>query len=279
MIGQKIISQTFKDLKAANMFPRFSLLIGPVGSGRKTLIKEVLGDIGEYQECSIDVETVRNIVDISYRQMIPTLYVFPDADNMSVAAKNALLKVTEEPPNNAFFIMTLINPNNALDTIKSRAITFTMDSYTTKELLDYYHTYFNDNTYDYEVTQYAEIPGDINRLIAYTPDEFRKFVLTVVDNIDKVSGANSFKIGTRLNLSNSADNQKYDLDLFWQAFLSECYRLFNDDKDKTNKFKWIKGVQITSASLAELLISGINKQMAFDNWLLSIRAEWLSREG
>ena len=40
---------------------------------------------------------------MAYKQTKPIMYVFKDCDNMSNAAKNALLKVAEEPPQQAYF--------------------------------------------------------------------------------------------------------------------------------------------------------------------------------
>lgn len=50
------------------------------------------------------------------------MYVFKDCDNMSNAAKNALLKVIEEPPQQAYFVMLLKSTSNTLATILSRGM-------------------------------------------------------------------------------------------------------------------------------------------------------------
>ena len=42
-----------------------------------------------------------------------------------------------------------------------------------------------------------------------------------------------------------------------------------------NDLKYARAIAITGDSLSQLNIRGINKQMLFDTWLLSIREEWL----
>lgn len=272
MIGQTKLQAQVGDLLFRGKFPRFSIFIGDKGSGRKTFIKQTLGgSMGTYQECAIDVESVREVIEQAYLTVGPMIYVFPDADTMSVAAKNALLKVTEEPPNDALFIMTLVNAENTLQTIRSRASIFYMDAYTPEEILEYYHNKTIGG--DEEIIQkYCFAPGDVDLLCSYEPKEFEGFILSVLENAEKVSGANSFKIGSRLNLG--TDEKKYDLGLFWKAFRAECLAHIDSDP-----LKYIAGINITSDHMSELRVAGVNLQMAFDNWLLDLRKEWMQYAG
>ena len=268
MVGQSKLKAQIGRLLQDDNFPRFSIFIGEQGSGRKTIIRSMLKGLGTCQECAIDVDTVREVIDEAYRQVSPVVYVFADADNMSVAAKNALLKVTEEPPNNAYFVMTLIMGDNTLPTIKSRASLFYMDTYTTKEILEYYHNKTLDSD-DEIIEKCCNVPGDVDLLCGYDVNKFYEFIQTVVDNVAVVSGANSFKIGSRLCLSGD-DKDKYDLVLFFKSFRAECL-----DRLSSDPLKYIAGIGTTSDYLRESMIAGINKQMIFDAWLLDIRKAWL----
>lgn len=272
MIGQLKLQETVKSLIESDKFPRFCLLIGDRGSGKRFFIEHFIKkELGITTEmCSIDVESVRNTVEQSYTVISPTLYVFADVDNMSIAAKNAVLKVTEEPPNNAMFIMTAMNAENVLPTVRSRAFILYMDNYTNAEILEYCHQYTKDYSHDGVVSAYCQTPKDVELLYSYDVDKFKEFMSMVIDNIDKVSGANSFKIGMRLDLGSSSDESKYDLGLFWKAFRAVCTNSL-----RINPFKYIAGVNVTSKYLYDLRIAGVNKQMCFDNWLLDIRKEWM----
>ena len=69
------------------------------------------------------------MIELAYKQTEPIIYLIQDADKMSLGAKNSLLKVIEEPPQQAYFIMELQQIENTLDTIKSRCQEIKLDSY------------------------------------------------------------------------------------------------------------------------------------------------------
>ena len=120
-----------------NTFPKFIVLQGRKGSGKKLLCKwisEVSNTDFYYVLPDVKVDTIRQMIDDAYTIKDKTLMVIPDADSMSLSAKNALLKVVEEPPKNITFIMTLQDINNTLDTIKSRAAVFSMNVYRPHEI-------------------------------------------------------------------------------------------------------------------------------------------------
>ena len=81
------------------------------------------------------ISEVRETIENAYTITDTTCYIFRNADDMKNEAKNALLKVVEEPPNNAYFIMTVQNIDNMLGTIKSRGTVIKMEPYTREELL------------------------------------------------------------------------------------------------------------------------------------------------
>ena len=136
MIGQKRLLSKIDRIK--DNFPRFCIIVGDKGSGKKEICKYIsnlLNTSCMYFDSKID--EVRRVIDMAYQQNNLMLYVFPDADSMSVAAKNSLLKVTEEPPKNAYFIITLNNLQNTLETIQSRGMVFKLDPYERNDIRDY----------------------------------------------------------------------------------------------------------------------------------------------
>jgi len=50
------------------------------------------------------------------------VYIVPDAQTMSVGAQNTILKLLEEPPGNACFILCSSNASVLLDTVRSRCV-------------------------------------------------------------------------------------------------------------------------------------------------------------
>ena len=267
MIGQKKLRSTLLKYKD---FPKCCILVGDAGSGRKTFIDEVLkGQFENVIYCDKSVDSVRATIDFSMKNSGKTLYVFADADNMSVNAKNALLKELEEPPKDAYFLITLTNSNNTLDTILSRGVVHYMDAYSNDELATY--MFENHGKINNLLVQICAVPGEIDALYDII-DDFYAYVTKVVDNIALVQGSNAFKISDKINLS--SDEDKYDLSLFWRAFIAECYKRIIANYMQNDRLMYCTGVKITSKYIRDLRKSGINKQFLFDNWLLDIREAW-----
>lgn len=270
MIGQRCVQQQIKSAIEAKTLARFIILAGERGSGRKTLAKEVAKWLGtEYAEVDKGVDAIREMIEDSYKITKPIMYVL-DGDSMSAVAKSALLKVTEEPPNNVYFVFTITDANRVLDTLASRASIYRMDHYTENEISrfagseDWRFRYFCSNKYE------------VDLLLSYGIDTFHDFVKKVVDNIDVVDSANALKIEESLALKDS-DSGKYDLKIFLQAFSTECFdrvRQFDEYPEYCpEKLKYLEWISITKKE-QELLASTplLNKVALMDIWIFDIRA-------
>lgn len=135
MDGQERLKEQLLQWRLNKSIPRFILIEGDEGSGRLTFAKLVMKQLnGTGVIVGNSIAEVREVIDNAYNVSETTFYIFRDCDDMSVAAKNSLLKVVEEPPNKAYFIMTIRNSANMLDTIKSRATQIKMDPYTENTL-------------------------------------------------------------------------------------------------------------------------------------------------
>jgi DNA polymerase III delta prime subunit len=258
MIGQKYLKRYVKTLIDEGNFPRFSIFVGPKGSGKKTFLKEYFEGI--YPENN-GVDSIRKIIDMAHKVAYRT-FIIPDADDMSNAAKNALLKVVEECPNDNYFIMTLEDAVNTLDTIRSRAQIFHMDKYYPRDLKDYANTIGIKDGEELEIiADVCETPGDVNILHEQGVKEFYDFTNLVFDNIADVSLANALKIPNKLSLKDGAEG--YDLRLFLRMFMSLCI-------SRQANLEW---VMTTSKCSTTLRTKAVNKQMLLDTWIFDIRSE------
>lgn len=276
MIGQVELKQKIITQIENNTFPRFSILVGQQGSGKKMMcgfIATHLHALG--YTCGVGVDDIRKMIVEANKVSAKVLFVIPDADKMSTAAKNALLKVTEEPPQNAYFVMTLTDVSSTLNTIRSRGTVYYMDKYSVPQLYDYSRNITNYTLHDEEfdiIRNICETPGEINTLLGNDKVgvlDFYNYVEKVVDNIAVVSGSNSFKISEKIAFKDS-DVDKFDLKLFWKSFMTICVNRLKEDP-----FKYSNGVRVTSKYLQDLRLTGVNKQFTFDMWLLEIRQEWM----
>ena len=263
MIGQRCVQQQIKSEIEGNSLARFIILVGERGSGRKTLAKEIarLTD-AEYVVVDKGVDAIREVIEQSYSVATDILYVL-DGDNMSPSAKSSLLKVTEEPPNKARFVLTVSDISQTLNTLTSRARVFRMDMYTDADI-----AYFA-GTEDTRYANFCTNKYEVDLLKGYGIDEFSSFVDLVVDNIAEVSSANAFKMENSVALKGEED--KFDMKVLLQAFRVVCMRRVQDSQDYQEKMKFLQWIQTTSEILGDLRISTINKPMLFDKWIFNVR--------
>lgn len=268
MIGQSNLIKYFKTITAAGKLPRFILLIGASGSGRSLMAAKIAGDFIKCPLAVVEmsVEGVRTMINDSYKVEAPICYFLRNADDLSSAAKNALLKVTEEPPNNAYFIMSLQNKENTLQTILSRAAAYTMEPYTKEQIGEYFNQYCNLKDLDPEVpvqqvTEICETPGEIESFLDNDAKALIEFTELVVNNVAKVSGANALKMASRFALK---EDKGFDLKLFWRLFIQKCFALGGT--------QYFEAIKMTSGYLQNLRLKGINKAMLFDTWVFDIRS-------
>lgn len=264
MIGQENIKSW---LENCNNFPHFIVLIGERGSGKRTVSKYIASKLSMvYSECEIRTEAVREVIDSAYKSTTKVLYTFADADVMKVQAKNAMLKITEESPENAYFCLTVCDDSTLLDTIKSRAYVIYLENYTNEELAEYYYTLTeSENKEECELfSNICSTPGEIDLLTKYGV-EFYDYVKLVADNIAEVEPANAFKSSCKLAIKG---DEGYDLKLFWKVFLYGCTQTWWDKR-------WAKCAIITCKYLNKVEKVGVNKQQLYDMWVMDIRGALL----
>jgi len=158
LYGNRELIAYFNDALASSKLPHAHILEGPEGSGKHTIAYAVAAalDGGEFSEkikeglCpdimeygltgsnrSIGVETVRTMKEAAFitpNELEFKMFIISDAHLMTVQAQNALLKLLEEPPKNVYFMLLCENTANLLTTVRSRAPTMRMQSFTDDEL-------------------------------------------------------------------------------------------------------------------------------------------------
>ena len=209
MIGQRNNLNLLMNWRKNKAIPRFLIISGSVGSGRLTLAKIIMKIIGANGIIlGNSINDVRQAIEYAYSNAEPTCYIFRDADDMRNEAKNALLKVVEEPPNKAYFIMTVHNIDNMLGTIRSRGTAIKMEPYSREELKSY-----KDDTYllDY-CSNIGQMQIDVKEL-----EKVEDCVVDVIAGLQQKSGTKILKACTQLK-SKQTETDKIDGLLFMRVF-------------------------------------------------------------
>lgn len=213
------------------------------------------------------VDTVREIISMAYTQTIPTYYIFLDADSMSISAKNALLKVTEEPPKNVHFVLCISNMANTLATLRSRAYTLQLRPLTVrevKEILD--KKYPNATELERQIalricTTYEQVQD----LFKQDVEELVEFVEKVVDNVASVTVTNALKILLSLKFKED-DKGKYNPILFLNLYAETLTDRFLDEYISVDEYQ--NAMNSVLELRTELRVNAINSKNLFELWLL-----------
>lgn len=153
-VGNSAVKRRVEDMAAAGRLPHAVIIEGADGSGRRTLagiIARIAACTGEHRPCgvcsacradgspditvieptksSITVDQIRDVRSQAYivpNQSSKRVFIIPNAALMNTQAQNALLKVLEEPPATAMFILTCEYTRQLLSTVVSRSAVLTL---------------------------------------------------------------------------------------------------------------------------------------------------------
>lgn len=249
--------------------PRFSIISGGRGAGKLKIARYMAKRMeSAFIICGIKVSDVREVITMAHKLATPTIYVFPRADQMSPAARNSLLKVTEEAPRKARFIMTVYDINQVMPTLRSRGTHYPLDPYTPDELIQYANVKISATTLleDSIIVSVCETPGDVERLFMQgSPEDFYSYVNLVFDNIGNASPANALKISSKI--AYKPEDSGWDYILFMRGFMASCRAALGNPWDSLVIYEAIRN---TTGFLSRMQINGVNKSAVFDLWLLDM---------
>ena len=168
LLFQDDVFNTLERLKSGSRFPHALIFEGAQGSGKQTAARYAASMLlcrengnspcGECASCrkslenhpdfavllpenkskTISVDKVREIRLSAYvapHESQRKVFFIPDAQRLRTEAQNALLKLIEEPPEAAYFIMTTPSRSNLLETVISRSAVIPMRELTAEERL------------------------------------------------------------------------------------------------------------------------------------------------
>jgi DNA polymerase III delta prime subunit len=278
IVGQDELINHINELIAENHMPRFIIVMGARKSGKKLIAEYIANKLGDCIEVEQSTEAVREAVQTSYRVAVPTVYRLRNIEAMHTNAKNSLLKVTEEPPRQAYFITTATNAKGILDTLKSRAYVVKINPYSKDSLIDYARdldTTWNLNNEDIMlIGKLCDTPGDVQELLKLDIVKLWNDVGDYLRNIGKTSGVENFKVRQLLKIKDT--DKGYDIDLFMSACKKWLYWSVKDKVCESFEHygKVEKSLEVTTKYLSELDIKSISKNMLADAWIMALREIW-----
>lgn len=250
VIGQERNKQFIDRLIAIQQFPHFFIILGEEGSGKRTLTEYIADKMGVYihKVEELKVDNIRQMIADTQTMSEKRIFLIAGAEQLTNQAQNALLKIAEEPPENAFIILTCCDKIKLLPTILSRGTEIEMAPYTQEQLEEYSSSDILCN-----------ICNNIGEIVdlEYTP--FKKmmdFAELIKGNIGKVSIGNALKIAQRVDFGTG--RQEFDLNLL----LRGLFYVYKEDYEM---------LRILSKYKSLFARKGLNKKALFDMMLLDMR--------
>ena len=185
MIGQELFKNYLKTWKEP---PHFIILEGELGSGRSTLI-DLIKEKYKFNSiiCGQSVDEIREIISLTYKLNEPPFYIFYNGDKLSISAKNALLKVVEETPKNAYFIMR--TENDIIDTLKNRSFYYNIQPYSFNELKECFVQQGKLDLFN-KYGKISKTIGQIKTFLSSPYEDIIDYCQTIIDMISSASQGN-----------------------------------------------------------------------------------------
>lgn len=274
IVGQEELVAILDKMVSDNTVPHFIMFNGKYGMGKRFFTRYLAEQMGatiyESTTPKNTMEYVREVIAQAYSIQTPTIYMFTDVYRFKEHIANALLKITEEPPTNAYFVFTCVAANRIPRALRSRCFEYRIKPYSYTQLEEVGIKLGCNDKFLSSVLMSCKSPGMIKNQVqsAQTTQGLNEFVEKVVDNIGTASDANVFKIAEKLSFND--EETGYNLNSFFTTFNAECMQRTKNiaTRNRTMYFRYVK---TTNEYRDNLMVFGINKRNIFDTWVLAIR--------
>ena len=252
--GNENVKTRVSSLFESSRLPHAILIEGETGLGKKTLAREIARALvcrGEaekpcnvcsqckkalngvhpdiYEYCatgganSFHIDTVREVINDCF--VIPNeaeykIYILANAHCMNASAQNALLKILEEPPAYAVFILTAENRSMMLETILSRVATVSVQGVSPDEGADIILSANSGISYDEAAGAVLTFGGNVGKALESLSGGRFEEMLSLTDSVCRgLTAGNEYELlKTLSNLSSSRQDTAALLNMLKTVF-------------------------------------------------------------
>lgn len=265
MVGQNKNKKLVETYIKNNSLPRFIILTGTEGSGKKTFSKYLASITNsEHITYGNKVEDVRNAINLAYTQNKNIFYCITGYENMRAEAKNALLKLAEEPPTGSYVVLTATIKNEVLPTLISRGILIELEDYTKEELKEFAVA----NNFNYDYINLCDTPKDVIDIQNIKCEEFVQFVNNVWNKITLASQGNALKITNSLSLKDEQNG--YNPLLFINCIYNKVFEHLKKENPNKVLESGYKLMLLCSDTKRKLFLR-YNKNFLMDRFILNFK--------
>jgi DNA polymerase-3 subunit delta' len=244
-----------------------------------------------HEKASIGIDDVRiqinNDIQVKPYSSTYKIYIIDEAEKLTEAAQNALLKTIEEPPAYAVIMLLTSNLNALLPTILSRCITLKLKAADKELIKQYLMTEYKVPDYQAELSAvFAQ--GNVGKAVKYaSSEEFnerKNDVLHLLKYIDEMELYEVIDGLKRLSEKKDGINDYLDLMIIWYRDIL-MYKVTNDlnlltykneyqDITKQASLKSYEGIEKIIAAIEKAKIrlnANVNFDIALELMLFTIK--------
>lgn len=228
-LGNEKVKEQISFLMNSKRLPHAIIIEGESGIGKTTFAREIAAalvcrasgtrpcyscpqcnkaekgyhpDIFEYRPGggakSFHVDIVRNVISdiyISPNEAEYKVYILCNAHFMNESAQNALLKVLEEPPQYAVFILTVENRSAMLETVLSRSVVLSVGGVDVNSGAEYISNTYEDIEFNSALEAMIAFKGNIGRAYeSIAGGEMQKLIGFVNDICNALISDNEYEL-------------------------------------------------------------------------------------
>ena len=173
---------------------------------------------------NISVDQIRNIVTDAYTKPYESgkkVYIISYGDDMNEQAQNAFLKVLEEPPQYAVFVILAENNESLLPTIRSRCTSVKFNPVGDEKVREYIRNNYPEDSEkaDFLVQYAGGVVGEIEKIL-----NTENFLSLRQESLGKLEALLSPRKLDSYQVAEFLEENKDDAELilkFWQGFLRD----------------------------------------------------------
>lgn len=212
---------------------------------------------GRVKQKNISVLQIREAVRVFHlsADKKAKIIIIKNAHKMTVGAQNALLKTLEEPPENAFLILTTSELSKLLDTVVSRCFKISFNLLEKEEL----QKLSNDEEL---IDNAMGRPELLQKIIEDV--EFNDWIKY---SVEQLRGLAKSSMGEKIDLAEALSKKnKSNLDIFLQVWIWRIRKAAHDRK----QYKLLKVAARVETVFHELHSSNVNVRLLLEDLFLSI---------
>ncbi len=218
----------------------------------------------EKDRATIGVDPVRDAVN---EVMIKPFYnrhkvfIIDEGDILTPQAQNALLKIIEEPPEYAVFIIVTTNSELLLETVRSRSVIITFSPRPDQVVRDYIEKKFpHEPRIDFLVKYSAGIPKAADKIVENEEfDTLREEVLNLIPRLLSKNKSHAYEVADYIDKNKEKAQNIYDIMLVYLRdavvySTGNSENIINTDKkDKISLLATSYELRILSLAIDEII--------------------------